>query len=342
MIIDTVHGANTAKIRNYHMDENPYYGQLAKVPVYKLRQVMNHLMLDEYLMATNDEYAIIKLTDKSESILDGDESIFMKMAREQERVPKEVKEKKAKTKAAGAASLNDQETELFERLRALRMETAREEKVPPYVVFSDKTLVHMCILKPATKAQMLQVSGVGEFKYEKYGERFLNCVLEMFPEGTDVSGLDEQSFRENTDPAFEVMPKRSAPEKKNPKGKTAFVLDEMMAAQYHFSENITLGDFVGQLNDFRDETCMKRLTGKAILQRLTLEGYVENYAAHGRVLTRPTDKGTAAGITTQKRTSEKGNEYEVLYYSEGFQRELLHRLQSDWLHLMEETAGENN
>ena len=65
---------------------------------------------------------------------------------------------------------------LFEKLRAVRTEIAKEEKVPPYIVFSDKTLTHMCIMKPATKAEMLDVSGVGEFKYEKYGERFLACV----------------------------------------------------------------------------------------------------------------------------------------------------------------------
>lgn len=61
-------------------------------------------------------------------------------------------------------------------LRALRTETAREEKVPPYIVFSDKTLTHMCIVKPKSKQEMLKVSGIGEFKFEKYGERFLNCI----------------------------------------------------------------------------------------------------------------------------------------------------------------------
>ena len=59
----------------------------------------------------------------------------------------------------------------------LRTEIAREEKVPPYIVFSDKTLIHMCRLKPKTKAEMLKVSGVGEFKYEKYGERFLEVIV---------------------------------------------------------------------------------------------------------------------------------------------------------------------
>ena len=49
MILDTLRGANTAKIRNYRMDENPYYGCEAKIPVYQLRQILNYLLLQEYL-----------------------------------------------------------------------------------------------------------------------------------------------------------------------------------------------------------------------------------------------------------------------------------------------------
>ena len=185
VIIDTVHGANTAKIRNYRMDKNPHYGELAKEPVYKLRQVMNYLQLNEYLMVTNDEYAIVKLTEKSGTVLERQETLLMKMAKEQERRPKgsgeeERGRKNRKGLAAGLAGDAFAETEerLFEKLRALRLEIAREEKVPPYIVFSDKTLTHMCIVKPGDKAEMLSVSGVGEFKYAKYGERFLACVRE--------------------------------------------------------------------------------------------------------------------------------------------------------------------
>lgn len=177
VIIDTVHGANTAKIRQYRMDENPYYAKLAGLPVYKLRQILNHLLLKDYLRVTNDEYAIVKLTEQSESILKGEAQIVMKMAKEQEREPREAKEKKSgRSKALGMASLTEPEEALFEKLRLLRTEIAREAKVPPYIVFSDKTLIHMCIVKPRLKAQMLTVSGVGEFKYEKYGERFLECI----------------------------------------------------------------------------------------------------------------------------------------------------------------------
>jgi len=60
-MIDTVHGANTVKIRQYQMNQNPFYGKLAKTPVYKLRQIINHLLLKGYLLITDDEYSIVKL-----------------------------------------------------------------------------------------------------------------------------------------------------------------------------------------------------------------------------------------------------------------------------------------
>ncbi len=186
VIIDTVHGANTAKIRNYRMDQNAYYGVLAKVPTYKLRQVMNYLMLNEILTVTNDEYAIVKLTGKSKVILAESEAIVMKMAKEQEhaaKIKEEKKIKKSKMSVASGTALSEADEELFEVLRSLRLEIAKEEKVPPYIVFSDKTLVHMCMMRPKTKEEMLSVSGVGEFKYEKYGERFLVCVKEFSSKG---------------------------------------------------------------------------------------------------------------------------------------------------------------
>lgn len=176
VLIDAVRGANTAKIRQYRMDRNSYYGKLEAVPVYKLRQVMNYLQMEGYLRLTNDEYMLVKLTEKAREILEGEAVLVMKMAKEQEKRSKEKKPEKTKKGPAGAGSLKDEEMQLFEKLRMLRTEIAREEKVPPYIVFSDKTLIHMCILKPKTKEEMLKVSGVGEFKYEKYGVRFLEKI----------------------------------------------------------------------------------------------------------------------------------------------------------------------
>lgn len=176
VIIDTVHGANTAKIKSYRMNENPYYSVLSKVPTYRIRQVLNYLQLEEYLFVTGDDYAVVKLGVKAKEI--DNKQILMKLAKESDRETKEVKTKSKKNKAGilGKEQFTKNEESLFEKLRGLRTEIAREEKVPPYIVFSDKTLTHMCIVKPKSKQEMLKVSGVGEFKFEKYGERFLNCI----------------------------------------------------------------------------------------------------------------------------------------------------------------------
>lgn len=177
VILDTLRGANTAKIRQYRMDENPYYNACSQVPVYRLRQIFNHLLLKGYLELTNDEYTIVKLTANSGELLSEDAALTMKMAKEQ---PKKTVEKKEKVSKSGgtAAVLKEEDEPLFQRLRQLRTEIARLEKVPPYIVFSDKSLVHMCILKPKTKEEMLRVTGVGEHKYSKYGEKFMEITRE--------------------------------------------------------------------------------------------------------------------------------------------------------------------
>ncbi|NNJ28530.1 DNA helicase RecQ [Lacrimispora defluvii] len=176
VIMDTLHGANTAKIRNYGMNENPYYAVLSKVPVYKLRQVMNHLLLKEYLSVTNDEYAIVKLTQKAGAVLNEEETILMKMAKEEAVISEGKENRKTKKSSSSALDLSKADEELFEKLRTLRLKIAKEEKVPPYIVFSDKTLIHMSVQKPKNREEMLLVSGVGTFKYDKYGERFLEIL----------------------------------------------------------------------------------------------------------------------------------------------------------------------
>ncbi|PXX55338.1 RecQ helicase [Hungatella effluvii] len=197
VIVDTVHWANTAKIGQYRMDSNPYYAVLAKVPTFKLRQVMNYLILQEFLTVTNDEYAIVKLTANSGKVLNEGEPVVMKMTKEQDHPAKFKREKKPKKGKMAGIELAEADEALFEKLRMLHSEIAREEKVPPYIVFSDKTLVHMCVVKPRTKTDMLTVSGVGKFKFDKYGERFLACVKAEVGEGYAVPVADKEIEKGN-------------------------------------------------------------------------------------------------------------------------------------------------
>lgn len=77
-----------------------------------------------------------------------------------------------------SAALGFAEVELFERLRELRAKIAREENIPSYIIFSDKTLTEMSVKLPADKAEMLKITGVGENKFEKYGRRFLDEIAD--------------------------------------------------------------------------------------------------------------------------------------------------------------------
>ena len=146
------------------------------MPSYKLRQVINYLQLNEYLAVTNDEYAVVKLTEKSRAVLEEGEPVVMKMAKEQEHPAKVKAEKGKKSRKGLAAGLRKP---VFRKRRSAVRSAPRAAfrnrergEVPPYIVFSDKTLTHMCVIKPKTRAEMLTVTGVGEFKFEKYGERF--------------------------------------------------------------------------------------------------------------------------------------------------------------------------
>jgi len=308
------------------MDQNPYYSELAKVPAYKLRQVMNHLMLNEFLAVTNDEYATVKLTEKSGAVLMDDEAVVMKMAKEQEhpaKVKEEKKTKKSKRSSVSGALLLETDEALFEILRALRMEIAKEEKVPPYIVFSDKTLIHMCVVKPRTKTEMLSVSGVGEFKYEKYGERFLDCVRE---ECDDLGN----GYHENEDEEPVVKP-IAAKKTSAKKTKTEFVMTKELEEQIHYSERISMSNFVGQINDLRDEDVMKRLLIKTVEQKLIEAECFEIRLTNGIPFKRLTEKGADFGIEAEARMSEKGTEYDVFFYSEKAQRAMVQKLQKEWL-----------
>ena len=77
--------------------------------------------------------------------------------------------------------------DLFEVLRKLRLEIAKEESMPPYIIFSDKTLIDMCVKKPSDEEEMLNVSGVGANKLKKYGQRFLEEIQKFCTERPGVT-----------------------------------------------------------------------------------------------------------------------------------------------------------
>ena len=168
VIIDTLHGSDTEKIRRYYLDENDYYGMESDKSVHYLRKIADYLLMKEYLIQTDDRYSILQLGPKAAALMAGKETLTMKIAKE--------KEPAARPAKSGQNVRDAADPLLFEALRALRLRLARARSVPPYVVFTDKTLKEMCALRPKNKAEMLRISGVGETKFKKYGEAFLEEI----------------------------------------------------------------------------------------------------------------------------------------------------------------------
>lgn len=173
IIIDTVSGAKTARLEEIGATSYKSYGVLASSNKKLLRRLMEQMVMEGYLVV--GDYQVIKLGDIS-ALKNADAKVLVKITDEDKLPQKPAKPKKKQAK--GTESLTSAGFKLFEKLRALRLEIAREEKMPPYIVFSDKTLIDMAAKAPVNKEEMMNVSGVGENKFAKYGERFLSAIKE--------------------------------------------------------------------------------------------------------------------------------------------------------------------
>ena len=173
-IAATLRGMKGEKLERYRLYNNICYGKMAAVPDIRVKQMIYHLVLTGYLDQGNDKYGLLAVTARGRAWLTEDTSIMMKLLREEK--SEKVSQSKGGKKTQATMRLDDGEWELFERLRKLRREIAAEEGLPPYMVFSDKTLGEICVKRPRNERALLSVSGVGEHKLAKYGERFLACL----------------------------------------------------------------------------------------------------------------------------------------------------------------------
>ena len=172
IIMDTVLGAKTARLTEIGATEYKSYGVLESSNKNLLRRLIEELLLEGYIQT--GEYQVLKLGDISKLKLK-DTKVLVKITDEDKVTNRKLKPKK---NIKGMDSLTSSGFKLFDKLKELRLEIAREEKMPPYIVFNDKTLIDMCAKMPITKSDMLNVSGVGENKYGKYGERFIAVIKE--------------------------------------------------------------------------------------------------------------------------------------------------------------------
>ena len=306
MIAGTLLGENTAKIRNYRMEENPAYGKQSKLGQTRIKEIIRTMVERGYLRQTEDKYAILHLTGTSGELMEQNTPFIIAYKKEEEK-------KRDSKKSVLVMDLSEKGKELFESLRELRAELARRRSIPPYMVASDKTLRDLCVRMPFTKEELLKVNGMGERKAEQYGEAILQKIQSVTGRQRDTEE------NQNSGPEDEIP----LTESRGKGRKEDFRLTKEILFGIQYTPRMTLSEFVSQVNELRDEKQMKRLTNKWLTERLLEEGCLKQQFYNGYARTVLTEKGRKAVIEPEERISEKGNPYEIFFYTEKAQRYLV-------------------
>ncbi len=198
VIAEALHGANNEKLRKFRLVDAPGYGELADMPLGRVKDVIDQLAGRGYLEVSQGQYPVIGLGPRASEALGGAPlgdgagaglpgaasgfSFTIKRRASKGRAGARVRravdllrDEAGEGADAGRDRPGD-DAELFEQLRALRRSLAQERGVPPYIVCSDKTLRGLCRRRPASREELLDVPGIGEAKASEYGEAFLQAI----------------------------------------------------------------------------------------------------------------------------------------------------------------------
>ncbi|GAA4547163.1 DNA helicase RecQ [Amycolatopsis samaneae] len=171
-IIDILLGKETPKVQQFQHNTLKVFGIGTELKEPEWRAVVRQL-LAQGMLAVEGDYGSLVLTEDSASVLNSERQVMLR--REPERAAKAAKPAR---RAAAAVEMPAEAAPLFERLRAWRAATAKEQGVPAYVVFHDATLRQIATDRPATLAQLGTVNGVGENKLVKYGQQVLDALAD--------------------------------------------------------------------------------------------------------------------------------------------------------------------
>ncbi|MEU0521553.1 DNA helicase RecQ [Streptosporangium sp. NPDC006007] len=190
-IVDILLGRRTPKVVQHGHDSLTVFGIGTELGDAEWRAVVRQL-LAQGLLSVEGDYGTLLLTEASAEVLGGRRRVPLR--REPERQARAAKAPRtAKAGRAAVIELSDEATGVFERLRAWRAATAKEQGVPAYVVFHDATLREIATEFPSSLAELAGVSGVGENKLAKYGQEILDTLADGRPDaeaGSDTSSIE--------------------------------------------------------------------------------------------------------------------------------------------------------
>jgi ATP-dependent DNA helicase RecQ len=169
-VVDVLVGKDDARIRSNRHDQLSTFGIGSEFRATQWRNIVRQLIAQGYLDVDAEGHGSMHLTQASRPLLRGDTGVQFR------ELP--ARDRKSKSRAARqpVSDLSDADRELFEALRLRRLELAREQSVPPYVIFHDSTLREMACSRPLDKNAMGGIAGVGEKKLERFGQAFIEVI----------------------------------------------------------------------------------------------------------------------------------------------------------------------
>ena len=186
MICRILRGSKDKRILEMNLTTLSTYGIMSAYGRNELKSITDSLVRDGYLARSDDEYRLLSITQKGHNAVVNKEKITMRVREDKLKQTTEKLTRKQTKQSKQAAE--DYDKELFDRLRKLRMELAKEQGLPAYMIFSNASLEDMARRKPFTRHEFLQVNGVGDMKMTMYGEQFIGEIIEFEQEKAEERG----------------------------------------------------------------------------------------------------------------------------------------------------------
>lgn len=175
-IVKVLRGSKAQDLSYLNPESLPSFGMLDEVPEARIRDVLSQMATDGFLTIAEGRLPIVGFGPRAAETVAPEFHYDIKKIKRADARARRTPD--VSTPAVGSYVPDDGDEALFQKLRALRLDIARELGKPPYIVFSDKTLRDMVRVKPVTDDQFLAVNGVGESKLKQYGERFMAAIRE--------------------------------------------------------------------------------------------------------------------------------------------------------------------
>lgn len=175
-VIDVLMGSDSARITQFGHQKISTYGIGKEYSKNQWRSIFRQLVAKKLLVVDIEGHGGYHLGENCKTILRGEEKVLLRAENEK---TERLRGKKSKTRKVRATLENIEDEALFQNLRAHRLELAGEQKVPPFVIFHDTTLLEMAKTKPRTISEFSQLSGVGKTKLERYAGSFLEVIIKF-------------------------------------------------------------------------------------------------------------------------------------------------------------------